>query len=63
MMYKSDKIWHCGVCEKKSPGKINIERHIEGTHLENHPGLNCDICGETVKTRHALRLHIAAKHR
>ena len=63
MMYKSDKAWHCAVCEKISHGKSNISRHIEATHLENHPGLNCDICGETVKSRNALRLHRAAKHR
>jgi len=63
MMYKSEKAWHCTVCEKSSPGKINITRHIEATHLENHPGLDCDVCGETVKSRNALRLHRAAKHR
>jgi len=63
MMYKSEKAWHCAVCEKASPGKINITRHIEATHLENHPGLNCDVCGEIVKSRNALRLHRAAKHR
>ena len=63
MMYKSDKAWHCSVCEKTSLGKSNISRHIEATHLENHPGLNCDICGETAKSRNALRVHIAAKHR
>jgi len=63
MMYKSEKAWHCAVCEKTSPGKINISRHIEATHLVNHPGLNCDVCGETVKSRNALRLHRAAKHR
>ena len=28
MMYKSEKAWHCAVCEKASPGKINITRHI-----------------------------------
>ena len=63
MMYKSDKAWHCAVCEKTSHGKSNISRHIEATHLENHPGLNCDICGETAKSRNALRVHMAAKHR
>jgi len=63
MMYRGDKAWHCAVCEKTSPGKINITRHIEATHLENHPGLNCDVCGETVKNRNALRLHRAAKHK
>jgi len=63
MMYKTDKAWHCGVCDRTSRGKINISRHIEATHLENHPGLNCDICGETVRTRNALRQHKSDRHR
>jgi len=63
MMYKSDKAWHCAVCDRTSRGKINISRHIEATHLENHPGINCDICGETVRTRNALRQHKTDRHR
>jgi len=63
MMYKTDQAWHCGVCDRTSKGKINISRHIEATHLENHPGLNCDICGETVRTRNALRQHKSDRHR
>jgi len=63
MMYKGDKAWHCGVCDRTSRGKINISRHIEATHLENHPGINCEICGETVRTRNALRQHRADRHR
>ena len=63
MMYRGDKAWHCAVCEKTSPGKINITRHIEATHLDNHPGLNCDLCGETAKSRNALRMHKSIKHK
>ena len=63
MMYKGDKAWHCAVCDRTSRGKINISRHIEATHLENHPGINCEICGETVRTRNALRQHRADRHK
>ena len=63
MMYKSDKAWHCAICEKTSSGKIDISRHIEATHIDNHPGLNCDLCGETAKSRNALRMHKTIKHR
>jgi len=63
MMYKGDKAWHCGVCDRTSRGKINISRHIEATHLENHPGIDCEICGETVRTRNALRQHRADRHK
>jgi len=63
MMYKGDRVWHCSVCDRTSKGKINISRHIEATHLENHPGFSCEICGETVSTRNALRQHRADRHR
>jgi len=63
MMYKGDKAWHCSVCDRTSRGKINISRHIEATHLENHPGIDCEICGETVRTRNALRQHRSDRHR
>jgi len=63
MMYKGNKAWHCSVCDRTSRGKINISRHIEATHLENHPGIDCEICGETVRTRNALRQHRADRHR
>ena len=63
MMYKAEKMWHCSVCGKTSTGKTDISRHIEGTHITNHPGLVCDVCGEKLKSRNALRLHRASKHR
>lgn len=63
MMYKSQKGWHCSMCEKTSSGKINITRHIEATHINNHPGLACDLCGEFAKSRNALRMHKTKKHK
>jgi len=63
MMYKGEKGWQCGVCDRTSRGKINISRHIEASHLENHPGIDCEICGETVRTRNALRQHRSDRHK
>jgi len=63
MMYKAEKLWHCSICGKTSSGKTDISRHIEGTHIVNHPGFQCDVCGEKQKSRNALRIHKSSKHR
>ena len=63
MMYKAERLWHCAVCGKHSSGKTDISRHIEGTHIVNHPGFQCDVCGEKLKSRNALRIHKSSKHR
>jgi len=63
MMFREEKMWHCSVCGKSSTSKTDISRHIEGTHITNHPGLECDVCGEKLKSRNALRQHRALKHR
>lgn len=65
MMFKTEdeagKYWRCSQCGKKSVGKTDITRHIEATHLD-HPGFSCDLCGETVRTRNALRQHRTLRH-
>ena len=64
MTYKGeDKVWHCAVCQKTSNYKTDITRHIEATHVEDHPGFGCELCGVTVKSRNALRQHKSAKHK
>ena len=64
MMVRSDsKIWYCKNCEKCSNFKNDIRRHIEAVHLQNHPGITCDLCGEIVKTRNALSQHKNARHK
>ena len=64
MMFRTDdKVWHCVECDKRSVGKTDITRHIEATHLDNHPGFPCHLCGEIVKTRNALRQHKATRHK
>ena len=57
-----DKLWRCTECGKTSTGKQNVTRHIEAIHMQHHPGFNCDLCGETVKTRNGLRQHKKLKH-
>jgi len=64
MMVRSDsKIWYCKNCEKCSTFKNDIRRHIEAVHLQNHPGITCDLCGDIVKTRNALTQHKNARHK
>jgi len=63
MMYRSeDRAWHCAVCGKSSKSKTDVTRHIEASHLDDHPGFNCDVCGEVVTSRNALRQHRSMKH-
>ena len=63
MMSKFEGVWHCSVCGKSFKDRTDVSRHIEGNHIENHPGVTCHICGELKKNRNALRLHKASKHR
>ena len=63
MMFYSDYQWHCSMCQKGSTSKTDIFRHVESTHIDNHPGYECDLCGEIVKSRNALRQHRSNKHK
>jgi len=55
------KVWECLSCGKQMPGKNDMSRHVESTHIE-FPGVSCHICGKHSKTRNALRNHIYAVH-
>jgi len=59
----NDKSWFCKSCGKASLIKQEVSRHIEAYHIENHPGVKCDICGMISKTRHALIVHTTRKHK
>ena len=59
----NDKSWFCKSCGKASLIKQEMSRHIEAYHIENHPGVKCDICGMISKTRHALIVHTTRKHK
>ena len=55
------KMWECLTCGKMMPGKNDMSRHVESTHIE-FPGVSCHLCGKHSKTRNALRNHIYAVH-
>ena len=57
-----DKLWRCIECGKTATGKSDVTRHIEAIHLQGHPGFVCQLCGEAVKTRNAMRQHRKLKH-
>jgi len=55
-------VWQCLVCQKESHLKADISRHVEALHVQ-HPGVACEICGKTLKTRDGLRCHMAKFHK
>ena len=64
LMFKGEnRAWHCAVCGKTSNLKTDISRHVESVHIEDHPGLACDICGAVAKSREALRKHKSNVHK
>ena len=63
MMYQNPmKKWCCYVCGQESVNKNDISRHVESVHIVNHPGYECSFCGAIVKSKNALRMHIARNH-
>ena len=55
-------VWRCLQCEKMSPRKADMVRHVEAFHIETL-GFTCDICGNTLKTRESLRSHKTHLHK
>ena len=53
---QGDGRFFCGVCQKGSRQRQDIERHVESNHIETHPYV-CPICGSQHKTRRYLKLH------
>ena len=64
MMYQNTelKTWCCSVCGKESKLKSDISRHIDSMHIIDHPGYNCYLCSEILKSRESLRKHIRYRH-
>ena len=58
-----DGTFVCMECGKTSKWKTNIWEHIEGLHIENHPGYACDFCNKYCKTKNALRSHRNREHK
>ena len=63
MMYRSDNgKWCCSVCGKDFRDKTDLRRHVDSTHIPNHPGYSCNYCGFVVKSKNALKGHISTRH-
>jgi len=58
-----DRYWRCTECGKTSIGKTDVSRHVEATHIIDHPGFTCSLCGKMVKTRDSMRKHMEKEHR
>merc|ERR1719318_78235 len=59
MMEKSEKVWKCKVCGKRSIKqeiKVHVETYIEGLEF------SCQICNKTSATRGSLQSHISNYH-
>ena len=42
--------------------KMNVQNHLESKHFLGHFTWNCDICGETTKTKNGLSQHKSRFH-
>merc|ERR1712129_79260 len=51
----------CTVCGKEGQ-HTDIKRHIEASHITG-VSHNCNICGKTSRSRHALRAHMSRDHK
>ena len=60
LILKEDGHFKCTVCEKTMGHKASMERHVE-IHVTGL-SYNCKHCGETLRTRDALKNHIR-KHK
>ena len=59
--YQRGRARICKVCGKEG-GTTNIMNHIEANHIAG-VSIPCDLCGQVVKTRHALMQHKSRHHR
>ena len=51
------KTFFCGICQKNSKAKQDIERHIETHHIQTNP-FQCGICGYVSKSRRYFKVHL-----
>lgn len=58
----SQNEYSCVECGHVSKTKQNISGHIEANHVENHPGVICQVCAKICTTRDALRKHMVRYH-
>ena len=58
LVKKMDGFWICTICGNTKVDKIWIKRHAE-SHLGPH---SCTICGKSLKTRTALKVHWRYAH-
>jgi len=49
--------WRCSLCGKEGKHKHRIAEHIVTHHIQNHPGLHCEVCGNHLKNRRTLYEH------
>ena len=62
LMGQNNNQWFCTVCGKTAK-KHHLRNHIESFHIEDHPGVSCNICGAVAKSRNALASHKTFKHK
>ena len=53
---RSERAWLCKVCGKEGR-KVKIMSHVEANHVRTNALLPCDLCGNSSRSRHGLKLH------
>ena len=55
-------IFICNLCNKPFPRKAHARDHVENVHFPETFWYTCDLCDFQLRSRVALRNHIAAAH-
>jgi len=58
----SDQTFPCSECQYQGTSRRNLSVHLRQNHSTPRPKLDCPICGDNLRTKASLQLHISLTH-